>query len=180
MMKYPYLETTKKAVAEQMASLTDGLTGWDLRDAISGSAKKAADSIVNGMTDEDIAKNFAKLAQEYEKHRINYAEDWYENGVDYPSPFDGISYGENDSIKYCIERKEHLEKDRRGRILNILDFSTILRYDLTSGSPIEVCKGFGRANYKWSEDATDLTEAMKTALWKNAYRLAKNTRLMPK
>ena len=160
-MKYTYLETMKQAAAEQMKILTAGLTGWDLRDALSESAKKVADSIVNGLTDEEVAQSFAKLTQEHEEHRWEHVEK-------YPCPFDGYTLNnKNGHRNYTIERKDRVVKER-GRIVDIIDESTTLSYDFTNGSPIAV---YTRTAYKWSEDANALTAAMKKALWKQAFKL---------
>lgn len=166
-MKYTYLEAMKKAAAEQMAVLTAGLTGWDLRDALSESAKKVADSIVNGLTDEEVATSFAKLTQEREEHR-------WEDVEKYPCPFDGYTLNDkNGHRNYTIERKDKVI-EKRGQIVDIIYDSTILRYDFVNGAPIAV---YTRTAYKWSKDTSDITTAMKKALWKQAYKLAKKTRL---
>ena len=160
-MKYTYLETMKKATAEQMEIITAGLTGWDLRDALSESAKKVADSIVNGLTDEEIAQSFAKLTQEHEEQR-------WEHVKKYPCPFDEYTLNDkNGHRNYVIERKERIFKEQ-GQIVDIINESTTLRYDFTNGSPIAV---YTRAAYKWIENANALTAAMKTALWKQAFKL---------
>lgn len=159
-MNYTYLETMKKATAEQMTVITAGLTGWDLRDALSESAKKVADSIVNGLTDEEVAESFARLTQEHEEHR-------WEDAEKYPCPFDGYTASNKKGIRtYTVERKEELVKKGK-HIVDIINASLTLRYDFENGSPVEVY-----TEKAWSKDASDLTAAMKTALWKQAYKLA--------
>lgn len=159
-MKYTYLETMKQAATEQMTVLTAGLTGWDLRDALSESAKTVADSIVNGLSDEEIAQSFAKLTQEHEEHR-------WEDVEKFPSPFSEYTASNKKGIRsYTVERKEELVKKGK-HIVDIINVSLTLRYDFANGSPVEVC-----TEKAWSKDTSDLTAAMKTALWKQAYKLA--------
>jgi hypothetical protein len=159
-MKYNFLETMKQATRAQMNVLTDGYTKEELRDVVSNFAKKVADQEVESLTNEAVAESFQKLVEEHEDNR-------WESYEIYPCPFDGYTTSNRLGIRiYTVEHKKDIVKNGQCGF-ELVNKSIELRYDFKNGKPIEVWK-----NRTWSKDESDLTNAMKKALWNQLFLLA--------
>jgi len=159
-MKYTFLETMKQATKAQMNVLVDGYTKEELQDVVTNFAKKVADQIVEGLTNEAVAESFQKLVEEQEDNR------WEDYEI-YPCPFDEYTTSNKLGVRiYTVEYKKDIVKNGQCGF-ELVNRSVDLRYDFKNGKPLEVWK-----NRTWSKDESDLTNAMKKALWKQAFLLA--------
>jgi hypothetical protein len=159
-MKYDFLETMKQATKAQMNVLTDGYTKEELRGVVSNFAKKVADQAVESLTNEAVAESFQKLVKEQEDNR-------WESREIYPCPFDGYTTSNKLGNRIYTIDYNVVMADNGECGLERINKSLDLRYDFKNGNAIEVWK-----NRRWITDADDVTNAMKRALWKQAFLLA--------